>query len=237
MKLIFILSVSVCTSCIAVAADTPSSISGGVIDDSGKAVSNVLVDVHRVRQFTRDQTGGLVGETTHFSAAVITDANGSFTVTGLPSGQYLACAYPSGLGYLSNCEWSETVPTLTVGDGIQITNLRLTVRKGTVVSIVAADPAHLVTPPSVPVAIPSGHYFFPSVKTAAGYFSVARLSANSAGQHTYSVTIPTTETVELFFDSDLSVIGAIGQTIPKGTPSGLLVTGGAATTIMVSLSN
>jgi hypothetical protein len=237
MKLILILSVSVCSSCIAVAADGASSISGGVIDDSGNAVSSVLVDIHRVRQFTRDQTGRLVGETTNFSSAVINDANGNFTVTGLPSGQYLACAYPSGFGYLSNCEWSETVPTLTVGDGRQLTDLSLTVRKGTVVSIVAADPAHLVTPPSVPVAIPLGHYFFPSVKTAAGYFSIARLSADSAGHHTYSVTIPTTATVELFFDSDLSVIGDNGQPIPTGTPSGLLVAGGAATTITVSLSN
>jgi hypothetical protein len=237
MKPILILSVSVYTSCIAVAADATSSISGAVLDDSGKAVSGVLVDVHRVRQFTRDQTGRLVGEATNFSAAVITDANGNFTVIGLPSGQYLACAYPSGWGYLSNCEWNETVPALTVEDGTQLTNLTLTVRKGTVVSIVAADPAHLVTPPSAPVAIPSGHYFFPSVKTAAGYFSIARLSADSAGQHIYSVTIPTTATVELFFDSDLSVIGANGQATLKGTPSGLLVTGGAATTITVSLSN
>jgi hypothetical protein len=141
------------------------------------------------------------------------------------------------LGYLSNCEWNETVPTLTVGDGAQLTNLTLTVRKGTVVSIVAADPAHLVTPPSPPVAIPSGHYFFPSVRTAAGYFSIARISADSTGQHTYGVTIPTTATVELFFDSDLSVIGANGQPIPTGVPSGLLVAGGAATTIMVSLSD
>jgi hypothetical protein len=237
MKLIFILSVSVCSSCIAVAADATSSISGAVLDDSGKAVSNVLVDVHRVRQFTRDQTGRLVGEATNFSAAMITDANGNFTATGLPSGQYLACAYPNGLGYLSNCEWNPTVPALSVGDGAQLTNLTLTVRKGTVVSIVAADPAHLVTPPSGPVAIPSGHYFFPSVKTAAGYFSVARLSADSAGQHTYSVTIPKTETVELFFDSDLSVISANAQAIPTGTPSGLLIAGSAATTITVLLSN
>jgi hypothetical protein len=179
----------------------------------------------------------LVGEATHFSAAVITDANGHFAVTGVPAGQYLACAYPSGWGYLSNCEWNETVPALTIGDGTQLTNLTLTVRKGAVISIVADDPKHLVSPPSAPVAIPSGHYFFPSVKTAAGYFSIARLSSDSAGQHTYSVTIPTTATVELFFDSDLSVIGASGQTIAKGTPSGLLVTRGAAATIRVSLSN
>jgi hypothetical protein len=78
MKLIFILSVSVCSSCIAFAADAASSMSGGVIDDSGNAVSNVLVDVHRVRQFTRDETGRLVGEATNFSAAVITDVNGNF---------------------------------------------------------------------------------------------------------------------------------------------------------------
>jgi hypothetical protein len=236
MKLLFILSVSLYSSCIAVAADGAGSISGGVIDDSGNAVSNVLVDVHRVRQFTRDQTGQLVGEATHFSAVLSTDANGHFTATGLPSGQYLACAYPNGLEYLSNCEWNETVPVLTVGDGKELANLTLTVRKGTVVSIVAADPAHLVTPPSAPVAIPAGHYFFPSVKTAAGYFSVARLSADSAGQHIYSVTIPTTAIVELFFDSDLSVIGANGQPIASGVPSGLLVAGAAETTIRVSLS-
>jgi hypothetical protein len=208
-----------------------------VVDDSSNAVSGIIVDVHRVRQFTRDQTGRLVGDAKHFSAAVKTRSDGKFEVAGLPPGQYLACAYPDTLGYLSNCEWNETVPTLTVGDGTQQTNMTLTVRKGTVVSVAAADPAHLVTPPSAPVAIPSGHYFFPSVKTAAGYFSIARLSADSAGQHTYSVTIPTTATVELFFDSDLSVIGANGQPIPTGTPSGLLVTGGAATTITVSLSN
>ena len=237
MKLILILSVSLCSPWVAIAADAPSSIAGGVIDDSRNAVANVLVDVHSVRQFKRDRTGRLVAETPPFSTAVITDANGNFTVTGLPSGQYLACAYRIALGYLSNCEWNETVPVLTVGGGTQLTNLTLTVRKGAVISIVAADPAHLITPPSAPVAIPSGHYFFPSVKTAAGYFSVARLSANSAGQHTYSVTIPATATVEFFFDSDLSVIGANGQPIPRGVPSGLVVTDGAPATIRVSLSD
>jgi hypothetical protein len=74
------------------------------------------------------------------------------------------------------------------------------------------------------------------VKTAAGYFSIARLSADSAEQHTYSVTIPTTATVELFFDSDLSVISANGRPIATKVPSGLLVPGGAVTTIRVSLS-
>ncbi len=237
MRLFFLLLASLWSCGIAIAADSTAFMSGTVTDDSGNAVPGVLVDVHRIRQFTRDQTGHLVGEPTNFSAAVSTDARGEFEVTGLPPGQYLACAYPSGLGYLSNCEWNQTVSTMTVGAGSQVANLPLVVRKGTIVSIVAADAAHLITPPSGPVAVPSGHYFFPSVKTAAGYFSVARLSADSTGQHTYSVTIPTSATVELFFDSDLVITGPNGQPISTRVPTGLLVTGGANTTIAVSLSN
>ena len=73
IKLLILISVGVCSSSIAVAEAATALISGVVIDDSGKAVSG-LVDVHRVRQFTRDQTGRLVGEATNFSAAVSTDA-------------------------------------------------------------------------------------------------------------------------------------------------------------------
>ena len=104
--------------------------------------------------------------------------------------------------------------------------------------IVANDPSALVSPPTGLVAIPSGHYFFPGVKDARGYFSAARLTAQTAIQHVYSVTIPNTATVELFVDSDISVTDSAGRSVPTRVPSGVTVTGGGGTvTITVALSS
>ena len=219
-------------------ATNSASMSGTVQDDSGNVVAGVTVEAHLIRQLTTGQFGRVVSEGPAFSGTSTTDSSGRFALTSLPAGGYFVCAYPISVGYLSNCEWNTTAQRTDVPDGAQVAGLTLVLRKGTVVQIVANDPLSLVSPPTGLVAVPSGHRFFPSVRDPKGYFGVARLATSTAVQHIYNVTIPNTATVELFLDSDVSVIDSAGHTLPVRIPSGITVTGGAGmVTITVVLSN
>jgi hypothetical protein len=217
-------------------AANSASISGSVQDDSGNVLAGATVEIHRIRESTRDRFGHVTSEGLAFSAATQTGADGGFRLSGVPAGGHFICAYPAVSGYLSNCEWNTIAQRTEIADGAQLTNRSLVLRKGTIVQIVADDPSGLVKPPSGLVAKPSGHYFFPSVKNAEGYFSSARFTGDTGSQHTYSVTIPKNVTVELFFDSDISVADSAGSRLGTRVPSGVAVKGGSDTaTVSVSL--
>jgi len=208
------------------AASASASIAGNVLDDSGNPMQGVVVSVQQAPQLTRDQLGRAVNSGVRFSATAQSGSNGSFSVSGLPSGQYYLCAYPNTPGYLSNCEWTAVAPLVQVTEGASPTPAPLVLRKGTVVQIIATDPSGLVQTTSGLVAVPGPHHFFPSVKTAAGYFSSARQTAQTGNRHTFTVTIPKTANVELFFDTDLSVTDSTAKLLAAGASSGVMVTGG-----------
>jgi hypothetical protein len=88
-----------------------------------------------------------------------------------------------------------------------------------------------------PLAVPGPHHFFPSVKTAAGYFSSARQTGQTGTRRTFTVTIPKTVTCELFFDTDLSVKDSTARSLVAGGPSGVMVAGGPdAVTVEVAVN-
>lgn len=179
------------------AAGVPASITGNVLDDSGNPVQGAVVSFQQVPELTRGQLGGAATGAIGYSTTAQSGSNGSFSVSGLPSGQYYLCAYPNTPGYLSNCEWTTVAPSIGVREGASLAAAPLVMRKGTVVQIVADDPAGVVQTTSGMVAVPGPHHFFPSVRTAAGYFSSARQTGQTGNQHTFTLTIPKTVTVEL----------------------------------------
>jgi hypothetical protein len=183
----------------------------------------------------RDQLGRVVPTGVRFSAIAQSDPTGGYSIAGLPAGQYDVCAEPAGKGYLGSCEWMPASPPTSVAEGAISAMAPLILRKGTIVQLAADDLGNLIVPVSGIATIRGGRYFFPSVETAAGYFSSFQRAGQSGNQHIFTVTIPKTATVELFLDTDLLVTTSSGSTVPVDARSGIAVTGGPDT-VMVEVS-
>jgi hypothetical protein len=226
MKLAFMqltMLILVIVSCAA----AQTTISGSIRDDSGAVVSGAFVRATRVREIARDSLGRLISEGSYASVSAQADGNGTFTLANLIAGKYYVCGYASGAGYISNCEWVRTVPTIAIGNNAPSSSIALTLAKGTVVTISVADPQGLISPsPVTNFGKPPKHHFYPGVITAQGYYDAAHYSADSGTSHLYVVTIPKSVTVALFVDTDLTTTTAAGQSIPSRVPSSISVAGG-----------
>lgn len=206
-----------------------SSVSGRVLDDSGNPLQGAMVWVQRVPEVSQNQLGQIVVTGVRFSASAQSDPAGGYSIGGLPAGRYAVCAEPATAGYLGSCDWTGAFPPTQVAAGASLAMAPLILRKGTVVQLIADDPSGLIQPASGAAATKAQkHHFFPSVETAAGYFSSALPTGQSGTQRTFTVTIPKTATVELFFDTDLSVTTTVGAAVAADVRSGITVTGGPA---------
>lgn len=213
-----------------------SAISGTVRDDSGQTVpGTVLVQARRLADATSDASGRPVVQYNTAFGVEQSTANGNFSFAGLPEGKYYICAYSEIPGYLSNCKWTAGAQLTELKSGTIVAGLALVLRRGSVVQINVNDAAKLITPHQTLSPQTSGHYFSASVKNADGYFEAANYISDSGSQHIYAITVPSTVTVELLFDSDLTVRDASGSVIPTRVPSGITLSGPSQVTVAVSL--
>jgi hypothetical protein len=211
-------------------------VTGGIRDDSGQLVPGAFVEIHRIVDLVRDKFGRTISRGPDFGSSVQAAADGSFAFNSVPEGRYFLCGYTHVSGYLSNCEWNTTAPTTALQASSNIAAASIVLRKGTVIQVIVNDPRGLVKPFTGLSPRATGHYVFPSVRTATGYFGMARFTGGTASQHTYSVTIPTSASVQLFFDTDLSLTDAMGRNIPAKQPSGINVAGVNSTTVSVTVN-
>ncbi len=203
-----------------------TTLNGSVHDDSGAVVAGAFVHATRVRDLVRDTYGHLISEGQYTSVRAQVAADGTFSLTSLPSGRYFVCAYGSSSGYISNCEWKSSVAATVVGTTTP-SNIALTLSKGTVVTITVSDPQGLINPgPVTRLGTPPKHHFYPGVMSAQGYYSAARYSGDNGTSHLYVVTVPKSTTTALFVDTDLTTTTTTGQGIPPRVPSSVAIIGG-----------
>jgi hypothetical protein len=66
-------------------------------------------------------------------------ANGTFTLTGLPDGDYQLCATDPAAVYLDPCAWADAPPRVTIQAGRPATGYRLVMPRGVALPIRVAD--------------------------------------------------------------------------------------------------
>lgn len=214
-------------SVASLSAQTGAALEGIVRDETGTLVPNASVQIQRVRTIVRDQIGHIISQDALYSGESKTGSNGNFAFSSVPVGDYYVCAHSASAGYISNCDWNWSVPKTHVSSGSVVSGILLTITKGTIIQVDVSDPNARLT---------MGHHFYPGVMGRLGYYAAARLSSQNAAQRAYSVTIPKTETVRLFVDSDVPTTAATGESIPTRVPSSVTLTGGSdVLTVMLNL--
>jgi hypothetical protein len=106
-------------------AQNTGKISGIVIGDDGTLLAAV-VTAHRQ---------GMPAATGRADSAT----DGSFAITGLPSGAYGLCAVVRNGGYLDPCAWSAVIPSVQLDAGKAVTAYRLTLTKGDLLQVRVND--------------------------------------------------------------------------------------------------
>lgn len=97
-------------------------IAGQVTEANSKAGLPAVVSW--TRQFTAEETKS------PFAGVVLTDAKGSFEITGLAAGTYAICVETPGKDYLDPCQWDPTPPRIEVKSGQKVKNAGVAVQEG-----------------------------------------------------------------------------------------------------------
>ena len=158
-----------------VAQSIPSaSIRGTVTDDKGRTMSGVLVTA-------------LLNARPPFSRTSTSAGDGSFQILGVPAGQYSLCAQVAGGGYVDPCQWSLTLPTVTVAANQASTGNAVRMAKGSVVKIRLQDPGGQMGQKTRDGRKP---HLLIGVATPRGAFSPAHQTGKSGNSADFEVTVP-----------------------------------------------
>lgn len=217
MKLFFLAVASmIFVSCSGTAVGASSgTIAGSVVDRTGKPIAGASVLYRSIQTMTETAAGQRVLTGPMVGSGVGTAADGTFTVSGLPPGGYLLCAYGIKDNHLGSCEWRGTARA-EVSAG-QTTRLKFVVDEGTLLTFQVQDPRHQVIDleslPMVSGRIPlTGANFSIGIWVGAKY-ARAKLLSVSGATRTYQIAIPKTATVRLYLDTSLKVADANGAAI------------------------
>jgi uncharacterized GH25 family protein len=96
-------------NCLLAASPGGGSLTGSVVDESGRPVAGARVQISYTPSIKTTFTAPTV-ITGPLAATVTTDATGAFRADGLAAGQYIACAEAPASGFLDPCHWSTSAP-------------------------------------------------------------------------------------------------------------------------------
>ena len=198
---IAILLSSHASSALLAQAPTTASVAGLVTDESARPVPGAFVTLVRT---------GLPPASGHAAS----NATGAFLISGLAAGTYSVCAQvPSG-GFLDDCIWSESPPTLEVKAGLSITGTQVRLKRGATIQVRVNDPGKFLEP-SATKAAPGALLL--AVRTTRGLWQpVARVSKDATGAN-HQVTIPFDTTLPLtVFGPKVSFTDAAGKPVAAG---------------------
>jgi len=215
-------------------AATTGPIQGSVSDDTGKPVPGAQVLINQALpagspQFTAPPvvTGPLV-------ISVTADSNGTFHVSALPPGEYVACAEVTTPGLLDPCHWAASAPTFAVTAGNNTTNVDITMARGAVVPIHVNDPQSLLQPVA---GSPNPPDFQVHVVTGKGFHYRAAVQASSANSRDLAVTVPFGAAVTLrVATAHLKVSDQNGNPVSAAGSSVTAPSGGSPATVEFTIT-
>lgn len=217
------------------------TVTGTVRDDSGAIPVGSSVQIQQIVPLPNRNVvpTGNIDKTpppAPFTAIAVVNAQGTYSISNVPPGKYVVCAYNVGQRFLSNCQWTSQYSTVSVASA-NVAVPQLVLRTGSVITLSVNDPSGAITTPTqlFGTPTPNVHYFFPGIIAENGYFGSARLASESGTVKTYVVTIPKTAVVHVFVDSDLAVTDASGNAVPTRSPSGILIQGTSDTTVSLNV--
>jgi len=210
-------------SVVAQSSSTTGALQGSIKDTQGQVVPAARVRYQRVAQTVRvgNQTLAAPGEA-QVSNVATAGANGAFSVSNLPSGQYMLCASVPGAPYLDPCIWHRPVAVTVSAAATSMPSL--TLEKGVFLNVRVNDPQRLLPQtldgPLTPRKLIVGVWY------ANGAYQGARNTAIDSAGRSYELAIPTATPLKLWlFSRDVVLTDANGASV---TASGAQTTFQAA---------
>ena len=188
-------------------------VQGSVVDETGKPVNGARVFISQALPQGIPHPSAPPVITGPQMTARPADASGIFKVTGLPEGQYVACAETATPGLLDPCHWGTSAPTFTVTAGQTANNIRITMLKGAVLAIRLNDPLALLKSPNG--AVDSNCQFH--VVTQKGHHYGAVITAQNTNSRDHAITVPSGSALSLqVISPHLVVNDGSGKPVPPG---------------------
>jgi hypothetical protein len=225
------------------AAHGQVTVSGTISDDTGAVPPGASVQVTQVVAPQGNRNAVPIGANSlsqiePFTATGVADSSGAFSISNVPVGTYIVCAYSTAQALLSNCQWTSTYKSVAV-NAADLVIPPIIMKTGTVITVAVQDPLGMLNPIAtnshIGGTLPTGHYFHLGVIDGNGYYASARLMSQDGQSRSYAVTIPKSNAVSLFIDSDLSVSDSNGNSVATRVPSSAGVQGGADTILSLAV--
>ncbi len=217
-------------------AQTPNgAISGTVVDEAGRPVPFATVSYMKHSEYAPDGNGRPRVKDLGFSARIAAEADGRFSIAGLPNGTYGVCALGTGPSQLGSCEW-DPVSSTALAPGQSVQNVTRIIHDGTLLTIRVADPGgKVVLPDARGIVAVRERRFFIGVSSDSGLYRRAELVSNAPTEHIFQVKIPRRRTVRLLIDSDLTVTDNLGRPVDTNRRSTLQVSPAGAEQVTLDL--
>ena len=188
------------------------TITGRVTADGKAPAVGVTVRFDKVRTFKRAPMGQMAPAEEGVNGTVRTRADGSFSIGGIPAGQYYLCALATRNGQLNSCEWGTEPAPVTVVPGRESTGIALNLRSGVLLRIRVSDNAGRIA---------SDEDFRAGILTSAGHFKEASFEGAAGRQRVYTVAVPHGTSGILMLDSPHEVVtpsGVRARELPVEVP-------------------
>ena len=201
------------------------SIAGHVVRESGVRAAGIGVRYDKIRTLRRDAAGRMIPIGPGVNWSVQTRNDGSFVMTGLPTGEYYLCALGSRPGELNSCDWDNEPAPVSIRPGEQVQNVVLTIRSGAVIRIRVDDPAG---------KLGNDSDFIAGFMADSGHYTRAVSASTSGTGREYVVTVPRDVAGRLFIDSRHAITDRVGNVVARGEPT-LPVPAGTQRDVVFSL--
>jgi len=151
-----------------------------VLDSGGAAVSGAVVTAYRISPAPT------------VSATASTGQDGSFTVSGLSSGQFGLCVKSSTAGFIDPCQWVDLTTTVAVTNGSTTKNVAIRLKAASALNVRLNDAAQVMalTPSATPGAAVSSPHVLVGAFDLKGIFHPLRQTQNDTTGISYELDIP-----------------------------------------------
>jgi hypothetical protein len=183
-----------------------AQLKGVVVSDSGKAVANARVGVHK------NTAKGPISVAAPLGAG--TDKKGAFVVDGLEVADYEVCVDAPGTDFLDTCKWGIALPLVSVTSAQAVIDYKAVLTHGATIDIRVDDPEELIHDPAKPG---DNHLLVVDIWTPHHTPRHAALLSSDRQGHDYEVIIPPDTDLQFsFFLINLQLVDKKGNLLdPK----------------------